>query len=59
MRDFIEKTEALGYMIMAAKQLDIDPTVIKALVKNTQQNMGTWTEQAAEAEYDNFLRKEM
>lgn len=55
MRNLLEKTEALGYMIMAAKELGMESAVIRDLVQTTQKKMETFTEQAAESEYDDFV----
>ena len=55
MRKLLETTEALGYMIMAAKKIGLDAATIKELLENTKEKMKTFTEQAAESEYDDFV----
>lgn len=55
MRNLLETTEALGYMIMAAKKIGLDAATIKELLENTKEKMKTFTEQAAESEYDDFV----
>ena len=50
----LEKNQAIGYMIMAAKYLEIDKETIQKLVINMESDMETWTEEYADSEYDNW-----
>lgn len=50
----LEKTQAIGYMIMSAKDLNLDKETIKKLEKQMADNIDTWTEEFADAEYDRF-----
>lgn len=42
---------AIGYMILAAKRLDIDPKIIKKLDHAMYEEMDVTTEERAEKEY--------
>lgn len=50
----LENNQAVGYMIMAAKDLRLDYETIKALKNKMLDNIETWTEEMADDTYDQF-----
>ena len=50
----LTKEQTLGYIIMAAKDLDFDRKTIEKLIHKTKANIADWTEEMAEQTYDNF-----
>lgn len=52
--ELLEKSQCIGYMIMSAKQLGLDKKTIRDLKLAMKENMDTYTEVAADSEYDDF-----
>ena len=50
----MEKSEAIGYMIMAAIDIGLDKITIKNLKSAMRESIDTYTEQCADQEYDDF-----
>ncbi|SNR96121.1 hypothetical protein SAMN05446037_1002110 [Anaerovirgula multivorans] len=51
----MEKTQAIGYMIMAAKDMGLDKETINKLKIKMEENIDTWTEEFADSEYEGFI----
>ncbi len=50
------KDQALGYMIIGAKEMGLSEEVIKELIYKTEDKMETWTEEWAEQRYEKFIK---
>lgn len=50
------KDQALGYMIIGAKEMGLSEEVIKELIYKTEDEMETWTEEWAEQRYEKFIK---
>jgi len=48
------KEQAIGYMILAAKKMELSQEEIKELIYKTENEMETWTKEWAEQIYDKY-----
>jgi hypothetical protein len=53
--DIMNNESALGYMILAAKELKLDKDIIKQLEAEMKYQMDMYTESEAEQAYNNFI----